>query len=139
MSDEVAPRTQGSVEMRHDTLLQTGVVVSRDTIEHAVKMIALSCCRGERQVALIEELLDTGLITKNLKPVPGFNWKRGNGMVVAWGSVGIGGDSFKNLKARMMKAGFTFNMIANAYNDGQLQLGYMRVYWGVQEGQTIIE
>lgn len=139
MSNEIEPRAEANVARRQDALLDSGVLVTRETIEHAVKMIALSCCRGERQVDLVNELLDKGLITKNLRPVPGFHWQRGTSTALAYGAVSLGGESFSNLKKRMIKAGFTFVMINNAYGPDQTELGYLRVYWGVTEGKSIVE
>lgn len=100
--------------------LDEGIPVNRETIESAIESIALSCCRGPVQMSVVIGMIENGVIRKERIPNPfvrgiGYSWK-----ISGDGKRGITTQSWDNLRARLINAGFRFEVTRDADIDGTL-------------------
>jgi hypothetical protein len=107
------------------SLLEEGVLVSRDTIELAVERIALSCCRGPVQVAVVLNLSENGFIEKTYQPAPNFPIA----VEARYGGYRLEYSSWMNLRKRMTAAGFRFNRVRTNPDDTSIR---WVAYWSGQ-------
>lgn len=99
--------------------LTEGTELTRENFDNLAIAAAMSCARGTRQERTITDVLEAGYLELSHKI---FYWgnnpfwgNSGNRVmprrVVQYGARGLDRDSWLNLKARLEKAGFTFQRI----------------------------
>lgn len=90
------------------------------------RRLAIACCRGERQMGVVNELLAGPVLVtdKSLSRMPGGPWWVVGTTKCEW-------NSFKALKKRLVSVGFVFE---ETRSDKNWRLNYMEIKMTFPEG-----